>query len=139
MLKSHDRRIEQDEALHTPLSNVNIWYADGTHCPVLSAANTRRRTSQVRDCRAGFVEGLMERAGQENTPGTVGGKLEVLAETEAKLESTVECQSGRHAADGYFTAEQRDSSCLSVSATAGKIVTVAMGSPKQGNFIKRLP
>lgn len=73
----------------------------------------------------------MARAGKEGTPVfLVGGKPEVLAQTEANCG-----RSGTSilwvARDGYFTPEQRQALFARIHASGAKIVTVAMGSPKQ--------
>ncbi len=73
----------------------------------------------------------MARAGKEGTPVFfVGGKPEVLAQTEAKLRTqwNVNIVGSR---DGYFTPEQRQALFARIHASGAKIVTVAMGSPKQ--------
>jgi len=73
----------------------------------------------------------MQRAGQEGTPVfLIGGKPDVLEQTEAKLRAQwnvniVGSQSG------FFTPEQRVSLFERVKASNAAIVTVAMGSPKQ--------
>ncbi len=69
--------------------------------------------------------------GKEGTPVfLVGGKPEVLAQTEAKLRTqwNVNIVGSR---DGYFTPEQRQALFARIHASGAKIVTVAMGSPKQ--------
>lgn len=73
----------------------------------------------------------MARAGKEGTPVfLVGGKPEVLAQTEAKLRTqwNVNIVGSQ---DGYFTPEQRQALFARIHASGAKIVTVAMGSPKQ--------
>ncbi|VFS68548.1 Putative N-acetylmannosaminyltransferase [Kluyvera cryocrescens] len=71
------------------------------------------------------------RAGAEGTPVfLIGGKPEVLAETAAKLRqqwnvNLVGTQ------DGYFTADERPALFERIRDSGAKIVTVAMGSPKQ--------
>ena len=73
----------------------------------------------------------MARAGAEGTPVfLIGGKPEVMAETAQKLRqqwnvNLVGTQ------DGYFTAEQRPALFARIRDSGAKIVTVAMGSPKQ--------
>ena len=80
---------------------------------------------------ADLWEALMARAGAEGTPVfLIGGKPEVLAETAAKLRqqwnvNLVGTQ------DGYFTADERPALFERIRDSGAKIVTVAMGSPKQ--------
>lgn len=73
----------------------------------------------------------MARAGKEGTPVfLVGGKPEVLAQTEAKLRNqwNVNIVGSQ---DGYFKPEQRQALFERIHASGAQIVTVAMGSPKQ--------
>jgi UDP-N-acetyl-D-mannosaminouronate:lipid I N-acetyl-D-mannosaminouronosyltransferase len=73
----------------------------------------------------------MQRAGREGTPVfLVGGKPEVLAETEQKLRSqwNVNLVGSQ---DGYFKPDQREALFERIRASGAAIVTVAMGSPKQ--------
>ncbi|MBW5408522.1 lipopolysaccharide N-acetylmannosaminouronosyltransferase [Morganella morganii] len=126
---------EQDEALHTLLSHAEYLYADGIS--IVRAIRRKYPEADVsRIAGADLWEGLMERAGQENTPVfLVGGKPEVLAETEAKLKAQWNVNPAG-TQDGYFTAEQRDTLFERIRDSGAKIVTVAMGSPKQEIFMR---
>ena len=78
----------------------------------------------------------MARAGKEGTPVfLVGGKPEVLAQTEAKLRNqwNVNIVGSQ---DGYFKPEQRQALFERIHASGAQIVTVAMGSPKQEIFMR---
>ncbi|SUG68853.1 UDP-N-acetyl-D-mannosaminuronic acid transferase [Salmonella enterica subsp. enterica] len=80
----------------------------------------------------------MARAGKEGTPVfLVGGKPEVLAQTEAKLRTqwNVNIVGSQ---DGYFTPEQRQALFARIHASGAKIVTVAMGIAKTGIANARL-
>ena len=73
----------------------------------------------------------MERAGAEGTPVfLIGGKPEVLAQTEQKLRNqwNVNIVGSQ---DGYFRPEDRQALYERVRDSGAKIVTVAMGSPRQ--------
>ena len=73
----------------------------------------------------------MERAGAEGTPVfLIGGKPEVLAQTEQKLRNqwNVNIVGSQ---DGYFRPEDRRALYERVRDSGAKIVTVAMGSPRQ--------
>ncbi len=81
----------------------------------------------------------MERAGAEGTPVfLIGGKPEVLAQTEQKLRNqwNVNIVGSQ---DGYFRPEDRQTLYERVRDSGAKIVTVAMGSPRRGNSNARLP
>ena len=73
----------------------------------------------------------MARAGAEGTPVfLIGGKPEVLAQTEEKLRRqwNVNIVGSQ---DGYFKPEERQALFARVRDSGAKIVTVAMGSPRQ--------
>lgn len=65
----------------------------------------------------------------------MGGKPEVLAQTEAKLRNqwNVNIVGSQ---DGYFKPEQRQALFERIHASGAQIVTVAMGSPKQEIFMR---
>lgn len=80
----------------------------------------------------------MERAGAQGTPVfLIGGKPEVLAETQAKLRERWKVNIVG-SQDGYFSADQRQQLFERVRDSGAKIVTVAMGSPRRGNSDARL-
>ncbi len=74
--------------------------------------------------------------GKEGTPVfLVGGKPEILEQTESKLRSqwNVNIVGSQN---GYFTAEKSSALFERIRASGAKIVTVAMGSPKQEIFMR---
>ena len=78
----------------------------------------------------------MQRAGAEGTPVfLVGGKPEVLAQTESRLRQRWQVNIVG-SQDGYFTPEQRQALFERIRDSGAKIVTVAMGSPRQEIFIR---
>lgn len=126
---------EQDTALNTLLGQAEYLYADGIS--IVHAIRRKYPKAEVsRVAGADLWEGLMERAGKEGTPVfLVGGKPEILEQTKAKLRAQwnvniVDSQ------DGYFTAEDRSALFERIHASGAKIVTVAMGSPKQEIFMR---
>ncbi|HEQ1859679.1 TPA: lipopolysaccharide N-acetylmannosaminouronosyltransferase [Providencia alcalifaciens] len=126
---------EQDTALNTLLGQAEYLYADGIS--IVRAIRRKYPKAEVsRVAGADLWEGLMERAGKEGTPVfLVGGKPEILEQTKAKLRAQwnvniVDSQ------DGYFTAEDRGALFERIHASGAKIVTVAMGSPKQEIFMR---
>ena len=73
----------------------------------------------------------MARAGAQGTPVfLIGGKPEVLAQTEQQLRQrwNVNIVGSQ---DGYFAADQRQALFERIRDSGAKIVTVAMGSPRQ--------
>ncbi|WP_430247833.1 lipopolysaccharide N-acetylmannosaminouronosyltransferase [Providencia sp. PAZ2] len=126
---------EQDTALNTLLGQAEYLYADGIS--IVRAIRRKYPKAEVsRVAGADLWEGLMERAGKEGTPVfLVGGKPEILEQTKVKLRAQwnvniVDSQ------DGYFTAEDRSALFERIHASGAKIVTVAMGSPKQEIFMR---
>ncbi|MFL7854950.1 lipopolysaccharide N-acetylmannosaminouronosyltransferase [Providencia rettgeri] len=126
---------EQDTALNTLLGQAEYLYADGIS--IVRAIRRKYPQAEVsRVAGADLWEGLMERAGKESTPVfLVGGKPEILEQTESKLRSqwNVNIVGSQN---GYFTAEERSALFERIRASGAKIVTVAMGSPKQEIFMR---
>ncbi|HEF8772958.1 lipopolysaccharide N-acetylmannosaminouronosyltransferase [Providencia manganoxydans] len=121
---------ENDEALNTLLGQAEYLYADGIS--IVRAIRRKYPQAQVsRVAGADLWEALMERAGKEGTPVfLVGGKPEILEQTENKLRAqwNVNIVGSQN---GYFTAEDREALFERIRESGAKIVTVAMGSPKQ--------
>lgn len=85
---------------------------------------------------ADLWEALMQRAGAEGTPVfLVGGKPEVTAQTESRLRQRWQVNIVG-SQDGYFTPEQRQALFERIRDSGAKIVTVAMGSPRQEIFMR---
>ncbi|MEA9443801.1 lipopolysaccharide N-acetylmannosaminouronosyltransferase [Candidatus Fukatsuia symbiotica] len=126
---------EQDTELRTLLDNADYLYADGIS--MVNAIGRKYPQAEVsRVAGADLWPALMQRAGQQNTPVfLVGGKPEVLTQTEEKLRMqwNVNIVGSQ---DGYFTAEQRETLLTRIAASGAVIVTVALGSPKQEIFIR---
>lgn len=123
-------KAEKSPALCALLADAEYKYADG-----ISLVRSMRRkypgAEVSRLAGADLWEVLMQRAGRESTPVfLIGGKPNVLAETEQKLRSqwNVNLVGSQ---DGYFKPEQRETLFERVHASGAAIVTVAMGSPKQ--------
>jgi UDP-N-acetyl-D-mannosaminouronate:lipid I N-acetyl-D-mannosaminouronosyltransferase len=121
---------EDNAEVRTLIDAAEFKYADGISV-VRSIRKKYPQANVSRVAGADLWEALMARAGAESTPVfLIGGKPEVLAQTEAKL---------RHqwnvnivgSQDGYFKQEERQALFERIQASGAKIVTVAMGSPKQ--------
>lgn len=126
---------EQDEPLRKLIDAAEYKYADG-----ISIIKSIRRKYPDADIKriagADLWEALLEKAGHEGTPVfLVGGKANVLAETEAKLKKqwNVNIVGSQ---DGYFNDAQRPFVFEKIRDSGAKIVTVAMGSPKQELFMR---
>lgn len=126
---------ETDKGLNQLLDEADYLYADGIS--VVRGIRRKYPDAQVsRIAGADLWEALMERAGKEGTlVFLVGGKPQVLAQTESKLKAqwNVNIVGSQ---DGYFTPQDRDALFERIKASGAKIVTIAMGSPKQELFIR---
>lgn len=126
---------EDNPEVRALIEAAEFKYADGIS--VVRSVRKKFPDAQVsRVAGADLWEALMERAGREGTPVfLVGGKPDVLAQTEAKLRAqwNVNIVGSQ---DGYFTPEQRQTLFERIHASKAQIVTVAMGSPKQEIFMR---
>lgn len=126
---------EDNPEVRTLIEAAEYKYADGIS--VVRSVRKKYPDAQVsRVAGADLWEALMARAGEEGTPVfLVGGKPEVLAQTQAKLRAqwNVNIVGSQ---DGYFTPDQRSALFEQIHASGAKIVTVAMGSPKQEIFMR---
>ncbi|WP_437887996.1 lipopolysaccharide N-acetylmannosaminouronosyltransferase [Phytobacter sp. V91] len=122
--------IEDAAQVRTLITDAEFKYADGISV-VRSVRKKYPHADVERVAGADLWEALMEKAGREGTPVfLLGGKPDVLAQTKEKLNrqwqvNIVDSQ------DGYFRAEDRQALFERIRASGAKIVTVAMGSPRQ--------
>ncbi|EPO5276642.1 lipopolysaccharide N-acetylmannosaminouronosyltransferase [Citrobacter braakii] len=126
---------EDNPEVRDLINAAEFKYADG----ISVVRSVRKKFPQAQVSRvagADLWEALMARAGQEGTPVfLIGGKPEVLAQTETKLRAQwrVNIVGSQ---DGYFTPDQRQALLERIHASGAQIVTVAMGSPKQEIFMR---
>lgn len=126
---------EDNPEVRDLINAAEFKYADG----ISVVRSVRKKFPQAQVSRvagADLWEALMARAGQEGTPVfLIGGKPEVLAQTETKLRAQwrVNIVGSQ---DGYFTPDQRQALFERIHASGAQIVTVAMGSPKQEIFMR---
>lgn len=126
---------EDNPEVRDLINAAEFKYADG----ISVVRSVRKKFPQAQVSRvagADLWEALMARAGQEGTPVfLIGGKPEVLAQTEAKLRAQwrVNIVGSQ---DGYFTPDQRQALFERIHDSGAQIVTVAMGSPKQEIFMR---
>lgn len=126
---------EDNAEVRTLIDAAEFKYADGISV-VRSIRKKYPEANVSRVAGADLWEALMARAGAEGTPVfLVGGKPEVLAQTEAKLRQqwNVNIVGSQN---GYFKPEDRQALFARIQASGAKIVTVAMGSPKQEIFMR---
>lgn len=121
---------EADAAVSQLIDAAEYKYADG----ISIVRSIRKKYPQAQVSRipgADLWEALMERAGREGTPVfLIGGKPPVLAQTIDKLRRqwNVNIVGSQ---DGFFTPDQRDALFTRIRESGAKLVTVAMGSPRQ--------
>lgn len=126
---------EDNAEVRTLIEAAEFKYADGISV-VRSIRKKYPQANVSRVAGADLWEALMARAGAEGTPVfLVGGKPEVLAQTEAKLRQQWNVNIAG-SQNGYFKAEDRAVLFECIHASGAKIVTVAMGSPKQEIFMR---
>lgn len=121
---------ERDAQLRNLIREADYKYADG----VSIVASIRRKYPDAKVERvpgADLWEAVMQRAGQLGTPVfLIGGRQAVLSQTEDKLRQqwNVNIVGSQN---GYFTPDNRDALFEQVKASGAKVITVAMGSPRQ--------
>ncbi|WP_318388503.1 lipopolysaccharide N-acetylmannosaminouronosyltransferase [Enterobacter sp.] len=122
--------VEDDAQVRALIEAAEFKYADG----ISVVRSIRKKYPQAvveRVAGADLWEELMARAGKEGTPVfLVGGKPEVLAQTQQKLRDRWQVNIVG-SQDGYFKPEQRQALFERIRDSGAKIVTVAMGSPRQ--------
>lgn len=122
--------VEDDAQVRALIEAAEFKYADG----ISVVRSIRKKYPQAvveRVAGADLWEELMARAGKEGTPVfLVGGKPEVLAQTQQKLRERWQVNIVG-SQDGYFKPEQRQALFERIRDSGAKIVTVAMGSPRQ--------
>ncbi|MCW2097543.1 MULTISPECIES: lipopolysaccharide N-acetylmannosaminouronosyltransferase [Lelliottia] len=122
--------IEDNAEVKSLIEAAEFKYADG----ISVVRSIRKKFPQAQVSRvagADLWEALMARAGQDGTPVfLIGGKPDVLAQTEQKLRAqwNVNIVGSQ---DGYFKPEDRQTLFERIRDSGAKIVTVAMGSPRQ--------
>lgn len=121
---------EADAAVYQLIDAADYKYADG----ISIVRSIRKKYPQAQVSRiagADLWEALMERAGREGTPVfLIGGKPSVLVHTMDKLRRqwNVNIVGSQ---DGFFTPDQREALFTRIKESGAKLVTVAMGSPRQ--------
>lgn len=121
---------EADAAVYQLINAAEYKYADG----ISVIRSIRKKYPQARVSRiagADLWEALMERAGREGTPVfLVGGQPGILAQTVEKLRKQwrVNIVGSQ---DGFFAPGEREALFTRIEASGARLVTVAMGSPRQ--------
>ncbi|MDU4843467.1 MAG: lipopolysaccharide N-acetylmannosaminouronosyltransferase [Leclercia adecarboxylata] len=122
--------IEDNAQVRDLIEAAEFKYADG-----ISVVRSLRKKYPDADISrvagADLWEALMARAGADGTPVfLIGGKPEILAQTEQKLRARWQVNIVG-SQDGYFSADQQQALFARIRDSGAKIITVAMGSPRQ--------
>lgn len=122
--------IDSDE-IKKVIQQCDIKYADGVGVVKAMENKLGKKLPRLPGCEL-WVD-LMKSSVERHTPVyLVGASEEVLSLTRKKLQQEFGCDVVG-SSNGFFTDE--DSVIESIKASEAKIVTVAMGSPKQEQFI----
>ncbi|MGI5310040.1 WecB/TagA/CpsF family glycosyltransferase [Rheinheimera sp. WS51] len=123
----------QNPEIEAVINQADLRYADGIGVVKVMRKRLGKQVQRIPGCE--FWQQLMLRAAQYQVPVfIVGAKPEVNQQTATKLKQQQVNLVG--AIDGYF----KDEAALtaSIKQSGAKIVSVAMGSPKQELLIQRL-
>ncbi|WP_448546886.1 PssE/Cps14G family polysaccharide biosynthesis glycosyltransferase [Thalassotalea fusca] len=121
----------KSDSVRATLMKATFRYADGIGVVVTLSRKLKKRIQRIPGCE--LWEALMEKCGQTKTPVfLVGASAQVLQETQVKLNEQYDVEiCGAH--DGYFQDQQ--AVINDIVKAKPKVVTVALGSPKQEYFI----
>ncbi|MGP1930744.1 MAG: lipopolysaccharide N-acetylmannosaminouronosyltransferase [Arsenophonus sp. ET-YP4-MAG3] len=126
---------EKNSDLNKLLTEAEYLYADGIS--IVRAISRKYPEAKVsRIAGVDLWEELMQIAGQKSTPVfLLGGKKEIIKKTKNRLYTQwrVNIVGSQ---DGYFKSEQHEILFNQIKNSGAKIVTVALGSPKQEFFIR---
>lgn len=126
---------EKNAALRAVLEQAEYKYADG----ISIVYSIKKKYPQYHDIErvagADLWETLMQKAAKLGVPVfLVGGTTEVLAKTATKLTACNVPIVGRQ--DGYFSQAEQASVIERIRQSGAKLVSVAMGTPKQEQFMQ---
>lgn len=122
----------QDRNVSKMLHRAEIRYADGIGVVAVMRFRLKRRIERIPGCE--LWQALMLRCARFQLPVyLVGAQPQVLAHTKQKLLQQQVPVVG--ATDGYFRDEQQVIDAIRQSKA--QVISVAMGSPKQEQFIER--
>lgn len=114
------------------IDNASLRYPDGIGVAYVMGKKLGKKISRIPGCE--LWESIMTRSGSTQIPVYImGGTNEVIGKTKEKLiNSGVNIVGYRN---GYFEPDQQSQIINEIVASGAKIVSVALGSPKQELFI----
>lgn len=127
---------ENQPEVRSILAQAEFKYADG----ISIVRSIKKKYAQFTDIEriagADLWETLMQRAGELNIPVfLIGAKKETLNEVEHKLAQWKVRIVGSQ--DGYFKESDEERLIERIKQSGAKLVTIAMGSPKQERFMSK--
>lgn len=128
-------KARADQQVMDTLLSATLRFADGIGVVWALRRKGARDVARIPGCE--LWEALMQEAGKWKQPVfLIGAKPTVLNQVHQKLsdEYSVNVVGTQ---DGYFSASQQDKLIERIRESRAKIVTVAMGSPKQELFIQQ--
>lgn len=123
----------RDVALRNTLKSATLRFADGIGIVYALRMKGARHAERIPGIE--FWIALMQKAGEINLPVfLVGAKSDVLRQVQKRLvdEFSTDIVGAQ---DGYFYEFQKDELIQRIKNSGARIVTVAMGSPRQEVFI----
>ncbi|CAH7019407.1 UDP-N-acetyl-D-mannosaminuronic acid transferase [Vibrio chagasii] len=123
----------ENKAILSTLEAADIRYLDGIGTVKVAEKRIGKKLSRIPGCE--LWESLMSKAGKSNIPVYIlGANKTVVSKTVTKLKNDYSVNIvGYH--DGFF--ENDDDLIKSILSTKPRILTVALGSPRQEVFMKR--
>lgn len=128
---------EEDPTIQQIIADAEYKYADGIS--IVKSIHKKFPDYRYIERIAGadLWLGLMQRSAELQIPVfLIGGQAVVLAQTFAKLTEMGVKVVGRQ--DGYFDPNEEEQLIQKVKASGARIITVALGSPKQENLMARM-
>jgi UDP-N-acetyl-D-mannosaminouronate:lipid I N-acetyl-D-mannosaminouronosyltransferase len=116
------------------IMSATIRYADGIGVVKTLTRKSKQRVSRIPGCE--LWEAIMEKSGKYDLPVyLVGSSVETINETKNKLQKQYNVNVCA-VQDGYFDQHKEHEIIEKISHLQPKIVTVALGSPRQELFIQ---
>jgi UDP-N-acetyl-D-mannosaminouronate:lipid I N-acetyl-D-mannosaminouronosyltransferase len=128
-------KARADKLIMNLILSATLCFADGIGVVWALRRKGAREVVRIPGCE--LWEVLMREAGKFGQPVfLIGSKPNVLSKVRSKLSSDFNV-SIVGVKDGYFSANEEDELITNIRSSKAKIVTVAMGSPKQELFIQK--
>jgi UDP-N-acetyl-D-mannosaminouronate:lipid I N-acetyl-D-mannosaminouronosyltransferase len=125
-------QLRKNPTIESFIVNASIRYADGFGVSYVMSNKLRKSVTRIPGCE--LWEAVMIRSSIKKIPVYILGSTdEVVEMTKTTLESSGVNVVG--ARNGYFNDDEQEQIINLIKTSGAKIITVAMGSPKQELFI----